>query len=67
MSIEMTPAAVPPMTAPVLIESTAGGATVGVPALSRIWLEFTGVMCNKNMMSTQNKTKQNKTKRNETK
>ena len=44
----MTPAVLPPITAPVSIENTPGGAIVGIPALSRVWntiaQEFTGNM-----------------------
>ena len=37
MSIGMTPAVLPPITAPVSIEKTPGGAIVGVPVVSRVW------------------------------
>ena len=53
MSIEMTPAVLPTITAPVSIEKTPGGAIAGVPVVSRVWntiaLEFTKVICNKKM------------------
>ena len=46
MSIDMTPAVLPPITAPV--SKTPGGAIVGISALSRVWniiaQEFTGNM-----------------------
>jgi len=48
MSIGMTPAVLPPITAPVSIEKTPGGAIVGIPAVSGVWKiiaqEFTGNM-----------------------
>lgn len=46
MSIGMTPAVLPPITAPV--SNTPGGAIVGIPAVSGVWniiaQEFTGDM-----------------------
>ena len=54
MNTGMTPAALPPMIAPVLIENVAGVAIVGAPAMSRTWntvaLRFTGAICNKKIM-----------------
>ena len=52
----MTPAVLPPITAPVSIENTPGGAIAGIPAVSRVWntiaKEFTGDMKHNDVFKT---------------